>query len=1422
MPSELKILQTNTFDGGMTSDLAAEAIPTNMYRYMLNCSVLSSADGDKLVVSNVRGNSEVFYALPVGVNRVIGAALDEETNNLYYAVWNSEGYHSWYRFNSVDRSVVKVLQLRTDTDDSDIWGWNENVLILHANVIDNNKLYWVMQDQPARKFNIDKALDKSSTGYGVDIKEEYTRAYKKTALFAPTAVYFTDTTKKFNRLYGSQFKFAVRFFYDDGEKSNVSDWSMVPKPDNEQFTGTLGVPLTNNGINVTFETGSEIVTHIEVLMMRTNPEGGVLNWVSVIVLNKSEENISSNATFTYKFYNDEAYVQTDQSKVFRPYSFLPKNPLCQDFTKNALIYSNFYEGFPIVNINVDHSVRYDTIFIDDATENELNNPSITYQQLNVYWDHDRRANEGIITIGEDVKSGNTFTVYFLSTRSGYPDNFFTLSVTANLSDTAITIANKLASQLRALQNDPEYYKRSYVNPVEPFGGGARFQFRHRTIHNYGYFTITTNVNPVNISTLKDNGQSIQNIKLGSSTRYGLVYEDEDGRKSAVYSNSSMTVGISSLDVLGDIKKPVVIFNINHLAPSWAKTWQIVRTNDLVYLDYIQILIQQTISNETSAGEQYTDLVIGSLFAYQKIHPNTTLNYEFKKGDRVRLLREYFEDEWHVSTQVKDFEVLEYRATVTTLKDENITVNGTDTVTVTSASPENIGNILRVDGKERIILEAPNTSSYKLTLPLSSGDPNFETKTFAEYEIVNNRGVLRIKSDPEYPIEVDPTENRFALVEIYTPSSGNASVSDDQFFEFGQKYPVIVDEVNNRKYHSGNIRDQSISQSAILEISNGTSYVRNRELPTNMDVENAQILVGIIEDKSYSDFYVSDLNDNGRSNGLDQGNGEVHFDSRMRFSNNYIENTRINGLNDFDNLNREDYNDKYGAIVRILFEEGRLYVFKYLKCAWVPVLSHIITDQSGSPLLTQSSKLLDTSLQYFLWDGGVGDNPESIVRNGNNIYLISPNSGVAARIGGNGLEPISITYGLDRDIRQYIKSASSSNARIYGGFNRRNAVYIVSIESHEDNAYNTPFNESGWQITDEPLPTTGVAIQIVTQPEHGSVVITGGVIYYTPDNGYVGEDGFEYTAVINGVAQPPKHVCMNVIYVEGPKAWRPITPYCVLEEGVRTGYQGWTTLQEYLVIHGTNTGVTKPNISSDPDYVAPVYNITDCPPSASLIAINTDTDENDPYRLFVDVNVIVWINGVIVRSIFDTDYVEIPVNVGDNVRLEQTSNPEANPWPPLCTATFEVTRAGLQVHYNSRTTQAEIMDSYSFTVEPGINYIGNSFASSAATGYRKYKFNLNIGISGVTDIPDLAHEIIDMTDSVVSARKGSAVGMSEYNVLDDSNTCNVRSVNETAVPYEITVRSSDNSYNQTQTVDPESNITFTGVPKKDMIIDINNG
>src|SRR6185312_8522028 len=131
-----------------------------------------------------------------------------------------------------------------------------------------------------------KALDKSATGYGINVLEEYINAYKLAPSAAPIVSYFSDLTKPINRLYGASRKFASIFGYDDRERSVYSDFSNVVNPIKESFTGVNNIPTDNNGIEIIIQTGSAIVKTIEIAMFQPTEELPNPSWVTIAVLDK--------------------------------------------------------------------------------------------------------------------------------------------------------------------------------------------------------------------------------------------------------------------------------------------------------------------------------------------------------------------------------------------------------------------------------------------------------------------------------------------------------------------------------------------------------------------------------------------------------------------------------------------------------------------------------------------------------------------------------------------------------------------------------------------------------------------------------------------------------------------------------------------------------------------------------------------------------------------------------------------------------------------------------------------------------------------------------------------------------------------------------------------------------------------------------
>lgn len=223
-----------------------------------------------------------------------------------------------------------------------------------------------------------------------------------------------------------------------------------------------------------------------------------------------------------------------------------------------------------------------------------------------------------------------------------------------------------------------------------------------------------------------------------------------------------------------------------------------------------------------------------------------------------------------------------------------------------------------------------------------------------------------------------------------------------------------------------------------------------------------------------------------------------------------------------------------------------------------------------------------------------------------------------------------------------------------------------------------------------------------------------------------------------------------VSVDPTLVWTAINPTCQLDNGYRTG------LVEYADLHNAATGSTKPNVPSDPDYVPPYEDHDECPPQAVLVVSNVDTSYGDPFRLFVDTDVVVLVNGVQVAYITDVETRNIPVNIGDTIKVMQWSNPVNNPWPPS-------SRAFLNDITSS--PQSENLAEIEFTAAPGVNTVESS-GRSAARGMRKYTTTTHVNVP-IT--PTQVTFVIMELDYTSRGIKGSYDNYtSEFNTTDNAD------------------------------------------------------
>lgn len=1243
MATDEKKITSNTFTEAVDVDSADQFVSPKAVRSMTNMRVYGS--GRRGVATSILGNTLVANNLPAGANKCIGWVANEEQGKLYYFNWNSNGSHGIYFYNIKSNTITQVLLNLTDTNGVDVLKFDSAYPIYHADVIQNDLLYWCDYGlNKARKTNINRCIDKSGTGYGAVITEDFITAYKQAPIYSPTWKYVTDLTKSSNYLYGIQIKTCYRFYYFDNEQSDCSPFSDVPLPPNESYLGIGDVSFNNNGIEWTLETGSRDVTKIE-LLVKVNGN----DWASVIVLNKSDLGIPDYSTFIYTFFNDGPLVVVDQLKVARPYSFLPFKPKCQSFLNKAMSYSNFQEGFPVVHIDASIAVTFKPFYLPSGTVSQLNSPSFTTTLIsntehggifNSWW-----TTTSHFIIGNDVKKGNIFYIQSFGGNGAFP-----FSYTATNSDTESTVAARIKQWLRTI----DAVGTGTVSNESTGGGNASWDFTIEAHEGKNSITFATSATPINFSTLLDNGLSINTIKQGASRKYGIIFYDDDGVTSDAYTTNSLLVrtpfeteyGSDGITPIG-LQQPIHTITITSLPPSWATYFSLVRTNDTA--SFIQLLIQQVNTVKVANEDTYLDMIVGSLFTYQQIHPDTILKYEFKRGDRLRLISNEATAPPTLYTPFYETEVLSYQDVVTEIVNANIAVASPASNNVTpgiTPDVQHVGKYIVINGVQRLITGVSG-SDYILDEPIQ---PNITyasgtntTTIYPNFSYVDTRGIVRIKKPPS---TYDFTGNPQPLVEIYRPDQNINNLEYLNFSDFQQKYPI-----KNGAF-VGNIQSQDplnpVTTPCIIQVSQGDAYVRNRAMPTNSDKINPQVIIDQICDPNFSDFYQSNLYGTGRIFPQDQGFGQIQFTQRIRFSNTYIQGTRINGLNDFDNLDRKDYNDQYGQIVLSRMRGDYLYLFKELKTTWTPISKRLIQDNSGNNLLTTSSDLLN-NLAYSTWEGGIGSNPESWLDDGSYQKFASANSGVFIRIAQDGSIPISELYLFDLKARDILGEIAKNNVKITGAHDRVNGEDVWAIPSYIDYIFNGNFYTNDWQTSLAAYPV-GTVLAIITQPVHGTATIVGNQIQITGTS-TIGNDSFTFQGTQPGGALTPIiNFCFTIIADPKPTlTWiiDATTNYCDAPNGSNSGQQGWKVLDEQNVNTSVLTGRKMPNVQNiSPDAIVP---------NSAVITYNPNSDVAPTAGSNGDI----WYNGVsdtlykkiggawalLTNKVVNTNYIPTILNTG---------------------------------------------------------------------------------------------------------------------------------------------------------------------------------
>jgi hypothetical protein len=231
-----------------------------------------------------------------------------------------------------------------------------------------------------------------------------------------------------------------------------------------------------------------------------------------------------------------------------------------------------------------------------------------------------------------------------------------------------------------------------------------------------------------------------------------------------------------------------------------------------------------------------------------------------------------------------------------------------------------------------------------------------------------------------------------LVEVYRPKK-DLDDNVELFFEIHQCID-IVDDINGQKQYVGLPK----------KLNTGDTYSRNRTVPISNGISS-----NFIEDNSISDNWQSRQQDIGRVVVKDTRFGRLVRENAIKFSNQYIPGSKLNGLSRFEPLNEFEYPRQYGAINKLIMVNDNADIqVLFVACennSFVIYIKEVIyNDVRGAETVSVADRVLG-SFRTLKGDYGT-KNPESFAVRDGQLFWWDINRGAFVRYDNNGMDDIS--------------------------------------------------------------------------------------------------------------------------------------------------------------------------------------------------------------------------------------------------------------------------------------------------------------------------------------------------------------------------------------------------------------------------------
>lgn len=299
--------------------------------------------------------------------------------------------------------------------------------------------------------------------------------------------------------------------------------------------------------------------------------------------------------------------------------------------------------------------------------------------------------------------------------------------------------------------------------------------------------------------------------------------------------------------------------------------------------------------------------------------------------------------------------------------------------------------------------------------------------------------VKIRKDGSFASEDYSSD--FFIIQLYRPTLQEPNDDNAPFFECGVEFPILNPGTATRA-HGGAITDQSADYvtAAEFDIYSGDVYFRVRQ----EYLSESGIGQFNVQDRNFVDFFISAVNNiDGRPLAIETNAKETYFPATVRFSQAYQANTNINGLNRFYEGNFEDYDYGYGDIMRLKCRDRLMRVYQKLKIGVVYLFSQIQKNPVGDAVTVTTDKLLNP-IQYYQYNGGIGDDKESLAQFNFADYCTNNINGSILRVSNDGVTVLSTLYKMNSWATENLP-LRTGNYKVYGAYDQKLNNYIMALE-----------------------------------------------------------------------------------------------------------------------------------------------------------------------------------------------------------------------------------------------------------------------------------------------------------------------------------------------------------------------------------------